>query len=116
MEREDCHMRKQEQLKINKICDGVFNASMRELRRKLYGEPERLRSCKAWVYETKHFYVLRSYNTFIACISKKTDVLYDNLRREYGYTSTSAQHISKFSQDYGIGTWGCEKRYTYREV
>lgn len=109
-------MNKQEQLKINKICDGVFNAAMRELRQKVYGEPERLRSCQAWVYETKHFYVLRSYNTFIACISKKTDVLYDNLRRVYGYTNTSAQHISKFSKDYAIGTWGCEKRYTYREV
>lgn len=93
-----------------------FNASMRELRRQLYGEPERLRSCQAWVYETKHFYVLRSYNTFIACISKKTDVLYDNLRCEYRYTNTSAQHISKFSKDYSIRTWGCEKRYTYREV
>lgn len=109
-------MKKQEQLKINKICDGVFKASMRELRQQIYREPERLRSCQAWVYETKHFYVLRSYNTFIACISKKTDVLYDNLRREYGYTNTSGQHISKFSKYYGIGTWGCEKRYTYREV
>lgn len=109
-------MKKQEQLKINKICDGVFNAAMRELGRKLYGEPERLRTCQAWVYETKHFYILRSYNTFIACISKKTGVLYDNLRREYGYTNTSAQHICKFSKDYGIGTWGCEKSYTYREV
>lgn len=93
-----------------------FNAAMRELRLKFDREPERLRSCQAWVYETKHFYVLRSYNTFIACISKRTDVLYDNLRREYGYTNTSAQHISKFSKDYGAGKWGCEKIYTYREV
>lgn len=99
-------MKKQEQIKMNKICDGVFNAALRELRRHCYGDVERLRGCQAWVYETKHFYVLRSYNTFIACISKKTDTLYDNLRREYGYTSTSAQHISKFSKDYGVGTWG----------
>ena len=109
-------MKKQEQIKINRICDGVFNAALRELRQSCYGNAERLRSCQAWVYETKHFYVLRSYNTFIACISKKTDILYDNLRREYGYTQTSAQHISKFSKDYGVGTWGCEQRYTYREV
>ena len=109
-------MKKAEQIRINRICDGVFNASIRELRRQMYGEPVRLRSCQAYVYETKHFYILRSYNTFIACISKKTDVLYDNLRREYGYTSTSAQHVSKFSKDFGIATWGCETRYTYREV
>lgn len=109
-------MKKQEQIKINRICDGVFNAAFRELSQSCYGNAERLRSCQAWVYETKYFYVLRSYNTFIACISKKTNILYDNLRREYGYTQTSAQHISKFSKDYGIGTWGCEQRYTYREV
>lgn len=109
-------MKKAEQIKINNICDGVFNASMRELRRQRYERLVRLRTCQAYVYETKHFYILRSYNTFIACISKKTDVLYDNLRREYGYTSTSAQHVSKFSHDFSIAKYGCEKRYTYRDV
>lgn len=68
------------------------------------------------VYETKHFYILRSYNTFIGCISKKTDVLYDNLRREYGYTATSAHHIAKFRKDFSTSKYGCETRYTYREV
>ena len=38
------------------------------------------------------------------------------LRAVYGYTSTSAQHISKFDKDYGRGTWGCKERVTYREV
>lgn len=109
-------MRKDEQIRINKICDGVFNASMRELRIMTHREPERLRTCTAWVYETKHFYVLRLYNTFIACISKRTDILYDNLRKEYGYTNTSAQHISKFDKDYCMGYFGCRKRYTYRDV
>lgn len=109
-------MKKADQLKINNICDGAFNASMRELRRQMYGRPVRLRTCTAYVYETKHFYILRSYNTFIACISKKTNVLYDNLRKEYGYTSTSAQHISKFSKDFSTTKWGCEKRFIYREV
>lgn len=109
-------MKKAEQIRINSICDGVFNVSLRELRRQMYGKPVRLRTCQAYVYETKHFYILRSYNTFIACISKKTDVLYDNLRREYGYTSTSAQHVSKFSKDFSRGTGGCEKSFTYRYV
>lgn len=109
-------MKKAEQIRINRICDKVFNASMRELRRQMYGKPVRLRTCQAWVYETKHFYILRSYNTFIACISKKTDVIYDNLRREYGYTSTSAQHVSKFRKDFSTSKWGCETRYTYRYI
>lgn len=108
-------MKKAEQLKINKVCSGVFNASMRALRQE-YGRPVRLRTCNAYVYETKHFYILRSYETFIACISKKTNALYDNLRQEYGYTATSAQHVSKFSKDFSIAKHGCEKRYTYREV
>ena len=109
-------MKKAEQLKINKVCSGVFTASMRELTRQMYGRPVRLRTCNAYVYETKHFYILRSYETFIACISKKTSILYDNLRQEYGYTATSAQHVSKFSKDFSIAKWGCEKSYTYRDV
>lgn len=71
----------------------------------------RLRSCTAWVYETDNYYILKSYNTFIACVDKSTGVTYDALRYAYGYTSTSAQHISKFTHDYGNG-----KRYTFRKV
>ena len=102
--------KKDEQIRVNRICDNVFNASMRELRRQMYGKPVRLRTCQACVYETKHFYILRSYNTFIACISKKTNVLYDNLRREYGYTATSAQHVSKFRKDFSTSKWGGVKQ------
>ena len=70
----------------------------------------RLRSCSAWVYETQNYYLLRSYNTIIAFIDKNTDTCYDVLRLEYGYTNTSAQHIAKFSRDYGKGKWGCEHK------
>jgi hypothetical protein len=77
---------------------------------------KRLRSCQAYVYETPSFYVLRSYNTVVAIIEKSSDTCYDFLRGVYGYTNTSAQHISKFDKDYGRGTWGCKERVTYREV
>ena len=76
----------------------------------------RLRSCQAKVYETPGFYVLRSYRTVVAIIEKSTDTCYDFLRAVYGYTNTSAQHISKFDKDYGRGTWGCKERVTYREI
>lgn len=76
----------------------------------------RLRTCQAKVYETPSFYVLRSYQTVVAIIEKSTDTCYDFLRAVYGYTNTSAQHISKFDKDYGRGLWGCKKRVTYREV
>lgn len=87
------------------------------------GNFKRLRSCSAEVApvidaETGEllYYVLRSYRTIVAAIDVRTDTLYDFLRYVYGYTSTSAQHISKFSQDYGMGKWGCANRLTYREV
>lgn len=76
----------------------------------------RLRTCQAYVYETFSFYVLRSYSTVVAIIDKNNDICYDFLRAVYGYTSTSAQHISKFDKDYGHGAYGCKKRVTYREV
>lgn len=79
-------------------------------------EVGRLRTCQAYVYETPSFYVLRSYKTVVAIIEKSSDICYDFLRAVYGYTSTSAQHISKFDKDYGRGTYGCKERVTYREL
>ena len=73
----------------------------------------KLRSCNAIVYETKNFFVLRSYKTIVAFIDKMTGQKFDVLRYVYGYTSTSCQHINKFFHDYGdfrVST------YTYREV
>ena len=83
----------------------------------------KLRSCSATVFDIVDdttgevlYHALRSYQTIVAFIDPATDTLYDVLRYVYGYTSTSAQHISKFSKDYGMGKWGCAKRVTYREV
>lgn len=87
------------------------------------GDFKRLRSCSAEVApamdaETGEllYYVLRSYRTIVAAIDVRTDTLYDFLRYVYGYTATSAQHISKFSKDYGAGKWGCANRLTYYSV
>lgn len=74
---------------------------------------KKLRSCQAEVLETKNYYVLRSYNTIVACIRKDNSQAYDFLRLVYGYTATSAQHIRKFIHDYGdtrIAT------YVYRDI
>ena len=108
-------MRKQEQITINKEVENAI-----DLFKKRGGVDHKqgikLRSCSAWVYETDNYYALRSYNTTIAIIDKNTDTLYDFLRLVYGYTSTSAQHISKFAKDYGTGKWGCIHTLTYRGV
>ena len=83
----------------------------------------RLRSCSAEVFDLVDdttgevlYHVLRSYNTIVAFIDPTTDTLYNVLRKVYGYTATSAQHIAKFGQDYGRDKWGCANRVTYRDI
>ena len=109
-------MRKEEQIRQNEFCEWAYEEAMKEYSRTLhYDDCKRLRTCTAWVYETENWYILRSYGTFVAVIEKLTDTLYDVLRVTYGYTSTSAQHIVKFSHDYGSGKWGVAHRLTARQ-
>ena len=75
----------------------------------------RLDYCQAWVSEDDEYYYLTSYSTLVAIIEKETDTLVDVLRYTYGYTATSAKHISKFRK-YGKGKWGCEHELTYRPI
>ena len=107
-------MTKQQQQEINRICENEFTRAMDDYKNTDNVEVARLRSCTAWVHETDNYYILQSYGTLIACINKTTDTLFDVLRTEYGYTATSAQHISKFEKDYGQDKWGCHNRYTAR--
>jgi len=100
-------MKKDLQRAINEAVEDNYTDALAELESK-YGEfwgcyapCKKLRSCNALVYETDNFYVLQSYRTVVAVISKATNALYDALRTVYGYTATSAQHIAKFRNDYG---------------
>lgn len=99
-----------QQERINTVCQTAYESALDEL---LYEKPvsKRLRCCNAVVYETTSYFVLRSYSTVVAVISKATDACFDVLRSVYGYTATSAQHIAKFAADYGNG-----KRYTWRDI
>lgn len=72
---------------------------------------ERLNSCQAWTYEESYFIVLISYSTEVACIDMRTGICYDYLRKAYGYTATSAQHISKFMKKFGV-----TQKVTYRPI
>lgn len=76
----------------------VFNQAMQEYHNTPYNRiaEKRLYSCKAWIYETPHYFILRSYNTFIACYDKTHKSFSYVLRHEYGYTSTSNHHYCKF--------------------
>lgn len=71
----------------------------------------RLNTCQAWTYEAGYFAVLISYQTEVACIDMRTGICYDYLRKAYGYTATSAQHISKFMKQFGV-----TKKVTYRPI
>ena len=102
-------MKRAEQQEINRVAMEIFDSAILELNSmKGRAEWKRLRTCTAEVAETENYYILRSYNTLVACIEKSTDTLADVLRVVYGYTSTSAQHIAKFRHDYGAGKWGVE--------
>ena len=88
-------MNKTEQEKINYLVSLNMESAIQEYKLEK-PKPVRLLTCQAWVYETKNYYLLKSYNTFIACMNKDTEDVYDALRIAYGYTATSAKHIAKF--------------------
>lgn len=71
----------------------------------------RLNKCQAWTYEVGYFAVLISYNIEVACIDMQTGICYDYLRKVYGYTTASAQHIAKFMKKFGA-----TKKVTYRPI
>lgn len=111
-------MKKKEQMKVNEMVSKKYDVARAELIKWQTKNPyvARLRTCNAWVLETQNYYFLQSYNTIVAFIDKKDDVLYDVLRMVYGYTSTSAQHIAKFANDYSRIYLNGTVRYTWREV
>ena len=103
-------MKKSEQNVINKQAEQMFKSAINELG--VYAlcglEGKRLRSCQAQVIETRSYYILQSYSTYVACISKGTGECADVLRKVYGYTSSSAKQIAYFRSDYGAtmtATW-----------
>ena len=111
-------MKKHEQefinVEIEKAIDDYNNyiESCNDLWLAENGTYERLRYCSAYVYKIGKYCVLRSYRTCIALIDYENNVMYDFLRFIYGYTATSAQHITKFYHDYGRN---CD-RLTWRPV
>ena len=107
-------MKKAEQAIMNQKAEQIFDRAMNEYYNNKPINSKRLRTCSAIVYETKNYYLLESYRTYIAAIEKRTDTLADVLRIAYGYTATSAQHISKFEKDYCAGKWNCAVRLIAR--
>lgn len=99
-------MNKSEQTVINKQAEKIFESAIKELG--VYAlcglEGKRLRSCQAQVIETQNYYILQSYSTYVACISKGTGECTDVLRKVYGFTRSSAKQIAYFKSDYDATT------------
>lgn len=97
-------MKKFEQMAINEICEEIWNNAMDAYRIFGVNAWTRLDYCTAWTTENQDYEYLMSYNTIIATHDKKRDITVDMLRNVYGYTATSAKHISKFRHGVKI-TW-----------
>ena len=69
----------------------------------------KLYSCNAEIWECSGILILVSYGTPIAVFVPDYESLYDCLRVVYGYTATSAQHISKFKK------WLAENNYPVQD-
>ena len=95
-------MTRQEQLIINYYCEREIPIVESEIANIV--SVKRLRTCKAYVYETDSYYILQSYATVVAFIRKDDGGCFDILRKVYGYTATSAQHIAKFKNDYNAAS------------
>lgn len=106
--------RKDVQLAENDLAVSNFNIACEYLHNHwLEKTTVKLRSCQAKVYKVGNFVILQSYDTLVASYDKENLVFRDCLRHEFGYTSTSAQHIAKFCSDYARGL---RKYYRYYDV
>lgn len=102
-------MKKAEQENINTVIEVFLQAYMRDIM--LVRCTKRLDYCTAWIGEDERFIVLQSYYSIVAVYDKKYNVFYDVLRYVYGYTTTSAKHISKLRHKLL-----CHEVLTWREV
>lgn len=93
-------MKKSEQVRINEEVENALHDLVVCIDHFGSRKIGKLRSCHATVFETYGYTYLQSYNTLVACIAHEDNTCYDFLRLRYGYTATTAQHISKFMTDY----------------
>lgn len=103
----------------NITARAIFNAACNELDAQQNPAYHCLRSCKACVFETENFYLLKSYDSLIAAIDKRTSICVDVLRDVFGYTHTSSCHTKKFFDDYASSIGKCRydlKVYIYRNI
>ena len=108
-------MKKAEQFIINEYVEEAYHYAIEELSKisakDIAKSFHTLNKCQAEFCVTDNFIILKSYRSIVACIDMCNNVGFDFLRMVYGYTRTSAQHISKFFKQAQI-----EKVYTWKAI
>ena len=109
-------MKKERQKLINEACVNFYEWAVDLIATNDPVFIKRLNYCKAYVYAFENEYgtldyILRSYDTIVACCSGKAAI--DFSRYAYGYTATTCQHIRKFFNQYASAN--CKIR-TWRDV
>lgn len=110
-------MTKRELQKLeNQLVENAWNKAQKVWANasKELDEVERLDYCQAWTYQTRGYTFLVSFKTLVAFIDDNGN-MYDVLRLVYGYTVTSAKHISKFrNKFYNISEYTWREEWSYR--
>lgn len=87
------------QTEINTICQAIYDKAIERYNHTRSPLTARLLHCQATIIYLYDYTLLKSYDTIVAVYYDST--VYDCLRTVYGYTATSAQHISKFKKIMG---------------
>lgn len=102
-------MLKECQIMHNDKCNNVVKQLDAMIVEGSFTEWQKFRSCSAQTSCNWYgVHVLKSYNTIVAAYDEVTGIGYDFLRKVYGYTATSSQHIAKFFKQFDpivIYTW-----------
>jgi hypothetical protein len=91
-------MKKNEQIEVNAYVENIVNDINALISTSSPPAWYRLYHCRAEWGQVGDWMLLRSYSTIVAAYNVETDEFFDFLRLAYGYTATSAQHISKFHE------------------
>lgn len=80
-------------------------------------KPKKLRHMQACVYETDDYYIMKSYETIVACINKINRMLYDFQELTYPYHAPSWYDGYWYSEVYrhGSATTGKQIRAFYND-
>ena len=123
-------MLKENQKAINGICREREKAVSKELSSIDKIKWKQIDNCQAWYTETENYYILKSYETVIACISKNNSYCYNFMHYVFDFSclefgnryskrpgATSSNHVRRLCKIYETKTGKILRGLmTYRDV